>query len=199
MIYFFRIYWDFFTWPCVFCDRERVTGTWEECRFYCWVGWSGLFHLLAPNLQCYHRLPLSLYPSVWTLCLPSEKVDYYWFDGQLPFHVYGCSLCIFQCFVLGVGFYDCYCKLAPQPGWNAISSDHAGMSVLALPWFSFTQTLFSTSSPPAGGASSWSKLPSCTRSMVRLLGHWFDLCLFDRCSHQPFCLLSDGGFYPSYS
>lgn len=40
--------------------------------------------------------------------------------------------------------------------------------------------------------------------MVSLLGHWFDLCLFDRCSltgapFQPFCLLSGGGFYPIMS
>lgn len=48
--------------------------------------------------------------------------------------------------------------------------------------------------------SSWRciliKQTSCTRGTVRLLGHWFDLCLFDTCSHSAILSLEWWGILP---
>lgn len=57
------------------------------------------------------------YPSVWTLCSPSERST----DACFAY---------FSVLVLGMCFHGCYCKLAPQPWWNAISSDHVGMRAI---------------------------------------------------------------------
>lgn len=155
MIYFSQIYWDFL--HDLVCSVKEKESQALEKNVDSTAEWDG------PVSSIYWHQIYSVIVFLSLVILLSERSAYHqrkWITIDLmdnsPFRSMDACFAYFSVLCWVWAFMT---VIANWLLWNAISSDHVGKSILALPWFSFTQTLF-TSSPPAGGASSWSKLPA---------------------------------------
>lgn len=129
MIYSSLIYWDFLH-DLVYSVIEKNPQALENIDYtaewdgpVCFVYWHQIYSVIIVFL------------SLFTLL--SERSAHHrrkWITIDLmnnsPFRSTDACFAYFSVLVLGVCFYGCYCKLAPQPWWNAISSDHVGMRAI---------------------------------------------------------------------